>query len=576
MRTVITSDGTIENTGDLQVTALAIPDVAIVEPEIVAPVPRSTAAAGVYSGGNALRSLTAQASALTLESPASTTVQAAAQPVSVVTSAGSPPFAPVVINPTFGVSILNKVSTVADPTTSLQLQTAITSTIAILQNRFASFVPVSTSPSIVVNITFDYGFLNGGALTAQSGSGQSQGNAAALDYATIKQALPALPATDPIPLAHSFYVTDSQIKTLGIPNVVLNGTTITATSNEVDGFVGLNTIANGVTLAYDPNNQSVTGQIGVIGLLEHEITEVLGRVSILGNTLGGATPFYSILDLFRYSAPGTRVLTAGTPAYFSTDNGVTNGVIENGVTHFGIFNTAAGGDAADWLSSAVPADAIDAFLTTGTAGVFSALDSTVMSSIGLTATCFQEGTRIQTSAGMRPIETLAPDDTVLTLLGGPGKVVWVGRREMDLTAHPKPELAWPVRVRAGAFAPGLPSRNLYLSPDHAIYAEGVLIPVKCLINGTSVVQMKVDHVVYWHVELQQHDVVLAEGLPAETYLDAGDRATFAGGNVVALYTDFAARRWEMTACAPMTLTGPEVEAVRQRLADRTRPFAVAS
>ena len=99
MRTVITSDGTIENTGDLQVTALAIPDVAIVEPEIVAPVPRSTAAAGVYSGGNALRSLTAQASALTLESPASTTVQAAAQPVSVVTSAGSPPFAPIVINP---------------------------------------------------------------------------------------------------------------------------------------------------------------------------------------------------------------------------------------------------------------------------------------------------------------------------------------------------------------------------------------------------------------------------------------------------------------------------------------------
>jgi hypothetical protein len=73
-------------------------------------------------------------------------------------------------------------------------------------------------------------------------------------------------------------------------------------------------------------------------------------------------------------------------------------------------------------------------------------------------------------------------------------------------------------------------------------------------------------VVYHHIELEQQDVVLAEGLPAETYLDAGDRARFSGGEVVALYPDFAARAWEMRGCAPLVLTGQALAAARAKLA----------
>ena len=68
-----------------------------------------------------------------------------------------------------------------------------------------------------------------------------------------------------------------------------------------------------------------------------------------------------------------------------------------------------------------------------------------------------------------------------------------------------------------------------MSPDHAIYVDDVLIPAKHLVNGTTICQVQRQHVVYHHVELERHDVVLAEGLPAETYLDTGDRAKFNGG-----------------------------------------------
>jgi hypothetical protein len=78
---------------------------------------------------------------------------------------------------------------------------------------------------------------------------------------------------------------------------------------------------------------------------------------------------------------------------------------------------------------------------------------------------------------------------------------------------------WPVRVAAGAFGPARPTRDLYLSPDHAVFVEDVLIPIRCLVNGDTVVQCPVDEITYYHVELACHDIVLAEGLTVESYLD---------------------------------------------------------
>jgi hypothetical protein len=88
---------------------------------------------------------------------------------------------------------------------------------------------------------------------------------------------------------------------------------------------------------------------------------------------------------------------------------------------------------------------------------------------------------------------------------------------------------WPVRIASDAFGPGVPGRAVMLSPDHAVFVDGALIPVRHLVNGRTVAQVAVDQVTYWHVELARHDVLLAEGLPCESFLDTGNRGAFVDG-----------------------------------------------
>jgi hypothetical protein len=105
----------------------------------------------------------------------------------------------------------------------------------------------------------------------------------------------------------------------------------------------------------------------------------------------------------------------------------------------------------------------------------------------------------------------------------------------------------------------------------------VLVPVKYLINGTTV---RVDHaikrVIYFHVELTQHEVLLAEGLPVESYLETGGRRMFENGGLpVALHPDFAPMAWDVLGCAPLMVTGPEVDAITARLARRAHSAEAA-
>lgn len=189
--------------------------------------------------------------------------------------------------------------------------------------------------------------------------------------------------------------------------------------------------------------------------------------------------------------------------------------------------------------------------------------------------CFAQGTRIGTPDGAVAVEDLAIGDCVLTLAGTRETIRWIGQREVDCTRHPQPEQVWPVCVAAGAFGPQLPIRDLFMSPDHAIYAEGVLVPIKHLVNGHSIAQRRVAAVTYFHIELAHHDVVLAEGLPVESYLDTGDRNAFAnGGGATTLHPAWgsAARDialfLEVCGFAPLTVAGPPVERLRARLAGK--------
>jgi Hint domain-containing protein len=127
-------------------------------------------------------------------------------------------------------------------------------------------------------------------------------------------------------------------------------------------------------------------------------------------------------------------------------------------------------------------------------------------------------------------------------------------------------------VSAGAFGDHKPARDLWLSPGHSIAAEGVLIPIKTLENGKTVAQHQLSTVEYWHVELDQHDIILAEGLPAESYLDTGNRtAFFNGGAFMEAHPDFQPKHWAET-CAPLVFDGPEVVRTKALLLERARGF----
>ena len=187
--------------------------------------------------------------------------------------------------------------------------------------------------------------------------------------------------------------------------------------------------------------------------------------------------------------------------------------------------------------------------------------------------CFAAGTRIATPRGEVLVEHLRAGDLVLTISGEAQPIHRIGRRRLDCRRHPAPERVKPVRVAPHAFGHNRPKRALLLSPDHSVFAEDVLIPIKFLINDVTITQVDAASVTYFHLELPRHDVVLAEGLPAESYLETGGRPAFEnGGAVIQAHADFApdtanvARIWEDFGYAPLLGSDGQFDRVRARLA----------
>jgi len=325
------------------------------------------------------------------------------------------------------------------------------------------------------------------------------------------------------------------------------------TSGDTVNLAGVWSIKTGGTLVLDAttvdNSQTIS-----FGDLTGEL--VIGQQITLDATQTPQTIAASALSGFQAPIVGYK---AGDTIAFSGLTVASDSVTGNGVTLFDAQNTPLG-----TLTFQTAKGGAD------NAGAAAAKLQIVP--------CFAAGTSIETPDGPRAVETLAVGDEVRTVLGGPGRIVWVGARAVDCARHPDPRTVWPIRIAAGAFAEDVPRRDLFVSPDHAIYVGGALIPAKLLVNRSSIRQIRVDRIVYHHIELRRHDIVRAEGLTAETYLDVGDRDRFSGGPVTALYPEFSARRWEMAGCAPLLLTGEALQVVRLALAERagTPKFATAA
>ncbi len=167
--------------------------------------------------------------------------------------------------------------------------------------------------------------------------------------------------------------------------------------------------------------------------------------------------------------------------------------------------------------------------------------------------CFLAGTRIATPAGESTIETLAAGDLVLTANGGETPIRWLGhttysRRRAD------PMSVFPIRIRAGALGENLPRRDLHVSPGHALLIGDVLVQAGALANGASVARHPAvpETFTYYHIETDNHDLLLAEGVPAESFLDGAEEIRF----------DNAAER-PPRAGAPEEMRYPRVKTARQ-------------
>jgi hypothetical protein len=186
------------------------------------------------------------------------------------------------------------------------------------------------------------------------------------------------------------------------------------------------------------------------------------------------------------------------------------------------------------------------------------------------APCFAAGTHILTAQGaLVRVEDLREGDEVKTYNGRSARILWIGRRAIAPRRHPRPEAVQPILIIADALGDGLPQRDLVVSPDHALYLEGHLIPAKALTNGYTIRQLNCEAVTYYHIELPEHAVLFAEGAASESYLETGNRATFEdSGSALTLHPDFAQSVREQRSCAPFAESGRAVETIRQRILDR--------
>jgi hypothetical protein len=180
--------------------------------------------------------------------------------------------------------------------------------------------------------------------------------------------------------------------------------------------------------------------------------------------------------------------------------------------------------------------------------------------------CFCPGTRISTPDGYTLVENLAIGDLVTTASAGAQKIKWIGRRSY---AAPfcNNSRTLPIRIARHALGKNLPSRTLHLSPGHALAIDGQLVHAGRLVNGASITQKASAKLVeYYHIELETHEVIFAENLPVESFMDEDFRAQFE--NAASFANLYPGARAPQAPCLPTLRDGFDLFAMQRRFAHR--------
>src|ERR1700738_1469709 len=234
---------------------------------------------------------------------------------------------------------------------------------------------------VTFNVNVGYGEINGQSLSPNALGQSEQSQVFSTTYSGVRNALLAqnapgasgLSLNAPAGSPGQLYISLGEATALGLaPN---NGS--------LDGYVGFSSISN--IFSYSSAAAPPPSEYYFVGVVEHEFSEVMGRVSYLD--YAGA---YAPIDLFRYSAPGVHQFTTGAASYFSINNGATN------LDNWNNFQTGNGGDLADWAPSA----GNDAFNNNSYPGVINALtstDITLMNALGWGAGATNAGIGLTTA-----------------------------------------------------------------------------------------------------------------------------------------------------------------------------------
>ncbi len=381
----------------------------------------------------------------------------------------------------------------------------------------------------------------------------------------------------------------------GIGNVVFNVLGQIATFN-LSSAVNSTVIVNQFVAILDTFNLDTNG-----GTVELGAGLTLGETihaTISGGgdyiAVSGGLNFLAGHDTVTFSGTG-GTLTIGTPGQYeaTTETGTVAGltsaadVIDDqslrfaGITGYSVSGTPSGSETVtvNDSSGTFTFKTDNAGLATGAyssgAGPLSfAADKTGGTTIH--NVCFLRGTRIATRHGEIEVETLQPGDMVATRENGATvfqPVTWVGHRSVDVSRMRGEADAHPVRIRAGAFAKNVPHRDLLITPEHCVFVDGRLIPVRMLVNGGSIVsETSISQYEFFHVELHRHSILIADGLETESYLDTGNRARFDNATGAGTEPDLAAGAsldaWTLKAAAPLAVDRGTVEPIWRRLAER--------
>jgi hypothetical protein len=176
--------------------------------------------------------------------------------------------------------------------------------------------------------------------------------------------------------------------------------------------------------------------------------------------------------------------------------------------------------------------------------------------------CFLTGTLIRTENGDIAVQDLSVGDRVVTLSGRSRPITWIGTGRVPVTPARR-SAATPIIVCKGALADNVPHQDLHITQGHALFLDSVLIPVEFLVNHRTILWN--DHqrtVSFYHIELGTHDVLLANGAPAESYRDDGNRWLFQNANT----------GWGQPPrppCAPVLTGGPIVDKIWAQLLKRS-------